>query len=41
MDLEVCRSMIDGFDTPPMFMMGHDQPYTATRIEALLQLPAG
>jgi len=27
--------LIDGFDTPPMFMMGHDQPYTATRIEAL------
>jgi hypothetical protein len=27
--------LIDGFDTPPMFMMGHDQPYTAARIEAL------
>ena len=27
--------LIDGFDTPPMFMMGHDQPYTATRIEGL------
>ena len=27
--------LVDGFDTPPMFMMGHDQPYTATRIEAL------
>jgi hypothetical protein len=27
--------LIDGFDTPPMFMMGHDQPYTAGRIEAL------
>ncbi len=27
--------LIDGHDTPPMFMMGHDQPYVATRIEAL------
>lgn len=27
--------LIDGFDTPPMLMMGHDQPFTATRIEAL------
>jgi hypothetical protein len=27
--------LVDGFDTPPMFMMGHDQPYTATRVEAL------
>src|ERR1700722_9188710 len=27
--------LIEGFDKPPMFMMGHDQPYTARRIEAL------
>jgi hypothetical protein len=27
--------LVDGFDTPPMLMMGHDQPFTATRIEAL------
>ena len=27
--------LVDGFDTPPMVMMGHDQPYAATRIEAL------
>ena len=27
--------LIDGFDTPPMLMMGHDQPFTAGRIEAL------
>ena len=27
--------LIDGFDTPPMVMMGHDQPYVAGRIEAL------
>ena len=26
--------LIDGFDTPPMVMMGHDQPYVAGRIEA-------
>ncbi len=25
--------LIDGFDTPPMVMMGHDQPFTARRIE--------
>ena len=25
--------LIDGFDTPPMLMMGHDPPYTAGRIE--------
>ena len=25
--------LIDGFDTPPMVMMGHDQPFTAQRIE--------
>jgi hypothetical protein len=27
--------LIDGFDTPPMLMMGHDLPYVAHRIEAL------
>ncbi len=27
--------LIDGFDTPPMVMMGHDQPYVGGRIEAL------
>jgi hypothetical protein len=27
--------LIDGFDTPPMVMMGHDAPYAAGRIEAL------
>ena len=27
--------LIDGFDTPPMLMMGHDPRYTARRIEAL------
>ncbi len=26
--------LVDGFDTPPMLMMGHDQPYVAGRIEA-------
>jgi hypothetical protein len=25
--------LIDGFDTPPMLMMGHDLPYVARRIE--------
>ncbi len=25
--------LIDGFETPPMVMMGHDQPFTARRIE--------
>jgi hypothetical protein len=25
--------LIDGFDTRPMFMMGHDQPYVAARVE--------
>lgn len=25
--------LIDGFDTPPMLMMGHDRPYAARRIE--------
>jgi len=27
--------LIDGFDTPPMLMMGHDPPYAAGRLEAL------
>ena len=27
--------LIEGFDTPPMVMMGHDQPYAGGRIEAL------
>lgn len=27
--------LIDGFDTPPMLMMGHDQPYVARHIETL------
>jgi hypothetical protein len=26
--------LVDGFDTPPMVMMGHDQPYVGGRIEA-------
>lgn len=27
--------LVDGFDTPPMLLMGHDPPYAAGRIEAL------
>ena len=27
--------LVDGFDTPPMVMMGHDRPYAGGRIEAL------
>ncbi len=27
--------LVDGFDTPPMMMMGHDPPYAAGRLEAL------
>jgi len=27
--------LVDGFDTPPMVMMGHDPPYVAARVEAL------
>ena len=27
--------LIEGFDTPPVFMMGHARPYYATRVEAL------
>jgi hypothetical protein len=26
--------LVDGFDTPPMVMMGHDQPYVGQRVEA-------
>ena len=26
--------LVDGFDTPPMILMGHDAPYAAARIEA-------
>ncbi|RAK52793.1 dATP pyrophosphohydrolase [Phenylobacterium deserti] len=26
--------LIDGFDTPPMVLMGHDQPYVAAQVEA-------
>jgi GNAT superfamily N-acetyltransferase len=26
--------LIDGFDTPPMVMMGHDPPYAGARVEA-------
>ena len=25
--------LVDGFDTPPMVMMGHDQPYVGPRVE--------
>jgi hypothetical protein len=32
---EECGLLVDGFDTPPMMMMGHARPYYATRIEAL------
>lgn len=27
--------LVDGFDTPPMLLMGHDPPYVAARVEAL------
>lgn len=27
--------LVDGFDTPPMLLMGHDRPYVASRVEAL------
>ncbi|GAC1622129.1 MAG: hypothetical protein NVS9B10_05720 [Nevskia sp.] len=27
--------LVDGFDTPPMLLMGHDLPHVAARIEAL------
>lgn len=27
--------LVDGFDTPPMLLMGHDLPYVAPRVEAL------
>lgn len=31
---EECGLLVDGFDTPPMVMMGHARPYYAPRIEA-------
>jgi len=27
--------LVDGFDTPPMLLMGHDKPYVARRLEEL------
>ena len=27
--------LVDGFDTPPMVLMGHDPPYAGARMEAL------
>ena len=30
-----CGLLVEGFDTPPSFMMGHARPYYANRIEAL------
>ena len=27
--------LVDGFDTPPMLLMGHDRPYVSRRLEAL------
>jgi GNAT superfamily N-acetyltransferase len=27
--------LVDGFDTPPMVLMGHDPPYAGARVEAL------
>ena len=30
-----CGLLVEGFDTPPSFMMGHARPYYADRIEAL------
>ena len=30
-----CGLLVEGFDTPPSFMMGHAHPYYADRIEAL------
>ena len=32
---EECGLLVDGFDTPPMVMMGHARPYYAHRLEAL------
>jgi GNAT superfamily N-acetyltransferase len=32
---EECGLLVDGFDTPPMVMMGHALPYYAPRLEAL------
>lgn len=31
---EECGLLVDGFNTPPMVMMGHARPYYASRIEA-------
>jgi hypothetical protein len=30
-----CGLLVEGFDTPPYFMMGHARPYYADRLEAL------
>jgi len=30
-----CGLLVEGFDTPPSFMMGHARPYYANRLEAL------
>ena len=32
---EECGLLVDGFDTPPYFMMPHGRPYHAERLEAL------
>jgi GNAT superfamily N-acetyltransferase len=32
---EECGLLVDGYDTPPMVMMGHARPYYAPRLEAL------
>ena len=32
---EECGLLVDGFDTPPMVMMGHARPYYAPQLEAL------
>jgi len=32
---EECGLLIDGFDTPPMVMMGHARPYYGTHLQAL------
>ncbi|APH56018.1 dATP pyrophosphohydrolase [Granulibacter bethesdensis] len=30
---ETAGVLVDGFETPPMLMMGHDQPYVGSRLE--------
>ncbi len=30
-----CGLLVDGFDTPPMFLMGHGRPYYDTRVKEL------